>query len=220
VVLLGTGPADAQNYSTSVADQYVKAGDWNHLLAYTQRWTRAEPQSATAWFYLGNTVLHGLNRPADAIAPLRQATALKPDWAEAWFFRGQAETMAGHYADAGPSLEKAIDLFSDNTNYYLTLVDLYELGIEANQPAAVAPVFAYLERRAGAGDAQAQSMLGNIYHDGRGVPPNDATALAWYSKSAAQGHAYAEYALGNGFMLGIGGRPSRFVQVSTAGRQA
>jgi len=120
----------------------------------------------------------------------------------------------------GPSLEKAIDLFSDNTNYYLTLVDLYELGIKANQPAAVAPVFAYLERRAGAGDAQAQSMLGNIYHDGRGVPPNDATAMAWYSKSAAQGHAYAEYALGNGFMLGIGGRPSRFVQVSTAGRQA
>jgi TPR repeat protein len=205
--LLCASPVLAQEYSTAVADQYVKAGDWNRLLAYTQQWTRAEPQSPMAWFYLGNTILNGLNRPADSIAPLRQTTVLKPDWAEAWFFRGKAEMLAGHYADAGTSLETAIDLFPDNTNYYLTLVDLYERGIKANQPDAAAPVLAYLVKIAQAGNPQAQSMLGNIYHDGRGVPPNDTTAMQWYAKSAAQGHAYAEYALGNGYMLGIGGLP-------------
>ncbi len=204
-LLLGAAPAGAQAYSTAVANRYVQAHDWNHLYGYAQQWTRAEPRSAMAWFYLGNTILHGFRRPADAIAPLGQATALKPDWAEAWFFRGQAETMAGRYAEAGPSLERAIDLLPNKTKYYLTLVELYERSVKAHQRAAAAPVLAYLEKKARAGDAQAQSMLGNMYHGGRGVPQNDTTAMAWYGKSAAQGHAYAEYSLGNGYMLGIGG---------------
>jgi TPR repeat protein len=206
-LLLGGGSAGAQGYSTAVANKYVQARDWNHLLGYAQGWTRAEPRSATAWFYLGNTLLRGFNRPADAIAPLREAAALKQDWPEAWFFLGQAQAKAGRYAEAAPSLERAIELLPSNTTFYVALADLHDAAVKAHQAAVAAPVLAFLEKRAQAGDAQAQSMLGNIYHDGRGVPQNDTTAMAWYAKSAAQGHAYAEYSLGNGYMLGIGGLP-------------
>jgi TPR repeat protein len=87
----------------------------------------------------------------------------------------------------------------------MALVKVYELGIGAHQQAVVAPVLAYLVKLGQAGDANAQSLLGDMYHDGRGVAKNDMTAMQWYAKSAAQGHAYAEYSLGNGYMLGIGG---------------
>jgi TPR repeat protein len=200
-------PAFAQSYSTEVANRYVQTGDWSHLLTYTQQWTRAEPQSPMAWLYFGNTLLHGFKRPAEAIQSLQRATALKPDWAQAWFFLGQAQAMAGQYPVAGPSLERAIELNPTDTNAYTNLVDVYELDLKGHQQAAAAPIFAYLQKRATGGDATAQSMLGNMYHDGRGVPQNDATAMAWYAKSAAQGHAYAQYSLGNGYMLGIGGLP-------------
>ena len=46
------------------------------------------------------------------------------------------------------------------------------------------------------GNATAQSNLGVMYRDGRGVPQNDVQARFWLRKAADQGHAYARQLLG------------------------
>jgi uncharacterized protein len=46
------------------------------------------------------------------------------------------------------------------------------------------------------GLAPAQSNLGSMYENGRGVAQNDAEALKWYRLAANQGYAIAQYNLG------------------------
>lgn len=53
-----------------------------------------------------------------------------------------------------------------------------------------------LRERAEQGDADAQHSLGFMYLEGRGVPRDDARAVAWYEKAAEQGNAKAQYNLG------------------------
>lgn len=47
--------------------------------------------------------------------------------------------------------------------------------------------------RAEAGDAAAQTLLGEIYSRGLGVPVDPKLAAEWYSKAAAQNDAYAQF---------------------------
>ena len=46
------------------------------------------------------------------------------------------------------------------------------------------------------GYASAQTNLGFMYADGRGVPKDDAKAVKWFRLAAEQGHAQAQYNLG------------------------
>ena len=46
------------------------------------------------------------------------------------------------------------------------------------------------------GDARAQTILGGMYAEGRGVPQDDAKALRWYRKAAKQGAVVAQINLG------------------------
>ena len=43
-----------------------------------------------------------------------------------------------------------------------------------------------------------------MYADGRGVPQDDAEAVAWYRKAAEQGNASAQHNLGVGYAQGLG----------------
>ncbi len=73
--------------------------------------------------------------------------------------------------------------------------DLPELDIpELDSPA--------LGQLAEAGDAEAQTELGDRYEDGRGVVQDYAVALSWFRRAADQGHAPGQAALG--FMYGTG----------------
>jgi TPR repeat protein len=56
--------------------------------------------------------------------------------------------------------------------------------------------------KAEAGDAKAQSILGNVYLDGQGVPQDYAEAIKWYRKAADQGDAEAQYSLGEMYDIG------------------
>ena len=47
-----------------------------------------------------------------------------------------------------------------------------------------------------AGDVNAQTMLGLMYAEGKGVPQDDTKAAAWYRRAAEQGHAGAQFGLG------------------------
>lgn len=55
---------------------------------------------------------------------------------------------------------------------------------------------ALVRPRAEAGDAAAQFGLAQMYEGGQGVAVNDAEAARWYGLAAAQGHAQAQFYLG------------------------
>ena len=59
-----------------------------------------------------------------------------------------------------------------------------------------------LRELAEAGDAEAQTELGERYEHGRGVGQDYAVAVSWFRRAAEQGHARARSALG--FMYGTG----------------
>ena len=46
------------------------------------------------------------------------------------------------------------------------------------------------------GNAEAQSNLGFMYLEGRGVPQDYAESVKWYEKAATQGHANGQFGLG------------------------
>ena len=54
------------------------------------------------------------------------------------------------------------------------------------------------------GNALAQSVLGWMYAQGRGVTQDNAQALAWYRKAADQGNAFAQTALAGMYAQGLG----------------
>jgi hypothetical protein len=54
------------------------------------------------------------------------------------------------------------------------------------------------------GDADAQWQLGLRYHDGEGVPRDDAQAMQWYLRAAEQGNVDAQGALGSYYWAGRG----------------
>ena len=58
--------------------------------------------------------------------------------------------------------------------------------------------------RAEAGEADAQYVVGNRYATGRGLPQDEAEAVAWYRMAAAQGHVPAMLALSGMYSLGRG----------------
>jgi len=58
--------------------------------------------------------------------------------------------------------------------------------------------------QANAGNAYSQWLLGYYYRTGRGVPQDDAQAMAWYRKAADQGYAAAQFNLGNAYDTGQG----------------
>lgn len=54
------------------------------------------------------------------------------------------------------------------------------------------------------GEAAAQSHLGNLHREGRGVAQDDGEAVKWYRKAADQGYGDAQNNLGQMYALGRG----------------
>jgi uncharacterized protein len=63
------------------------------------------------------------------------------------------------------------------------------------------PYSAELVKKAEAGDAVAQWSLGSCYKYGNGVKINKEESLGWYTKSAEQGNAEAQYELRNYYCI-------------------
>lgn len=58
--------------------------------------------------------------------------------------------------------------------------------------------------QAQAGDAEAQTYVGEIYEKGLGLPPDYRTAAAWYTRAAEQKNSRAQINLGNLYEKGLG----------------
>ena len=69
----------------------------------------------------------------------------------------------------------------------------------------------WYRKAADQGVAQSQFNLGIHYHQGKGVPQNDAEAVKWYRKAAEQGNAPAQALLGIAYDSGRG-VPQNYVQ--------
>jgi hypothetical protein len=61
-----------------------------------------------------------------------------------------------------------------------------------------------LQKLAAAGDAEAQWQMGVRYHNGDGVPQDDAQAVPWFLRAAEQGHVTAQATLGAYYWAGRG----------------
>ncbi|MBF0141073.1 MAG: sel1 repeat family protein [Magnetococcales bacterium] len=61
-----------------------------------------------------------------------------------------------------------------------------------------------LHAAAGLGDAKAQVQIGWLYHEGRGVPQNEAEAAKWYLKAAEGGDVGAQMLIALMLALGEG----------------
>ncbi|MGC2420781.1 MAG: tetratricopeptide repeat protein [Candidatus Acidiferrales bacterium] len=104
--------------------------------------------------------------------------------------------------DTGPTeAEKAAaasQLAGDFAAYWYKVLKTVSEGPAA--PGYVASVLQAAEK----GDAVAQKNLGVLYHNGQGVPQNDALAVAWSRKAAEQGNTDAENNLASAYYLGQG----------------
>jgi TPR repeat protein len=58
------------------------------------------------------------------------------------------------------------------------------------------PEFNTLKQKAAQGDKEAQSAIGAMYHEGKGIPKDYKQAVAWFTKAANQGLAIAQTNLG------------------------
>jgi hypothetical protein len=72
--------------------------------------------------------------------------------------------------------------------------------VQTFKPASVDSVIAQAE----AGIAEAQYMLAFCYQSGHGMPRDDAMAIKWYIKAAAQNHMPSQHNLGVIYMQGKG----------------
>ena len=52
-----------------------------------------------------------------------------------------------------------------------------------------------MKKAAEQGNAEAQRILGSMYHDGKGVPKDDKQATYWLKKATAQGDKVAQQLL-------------------------
>ena len=61
-----------------------------------------------------------------------------------------------------------------------------------------------LQRRAEAGDPEAQYLLASLYRSGRGVEQDDGAAYRWMKAAAEKGHAKAQFNLARMYLEGRG----------------
>jgi TPR repeat protein len=110
-------------------------------------------------------------------------------------------------ADLPPGPKK---IFEDATRLYFALLRKVKSGnaswqaLSTSQQKDMAEVQVMVDSAAHQGYADAQNLLGYMYHEGAGVTQDDTEAARWNQKAADQGNAGAQRALGNTYYEGIG----------------
>ena len=80
----------------------------------------------------------------------------------------------------------------------------FDAAVEAYERGDYATALAGLQNYAEQGNALAQSILGLMYANGKGVPKDDAEAVQWFRLAAEQGTALAQFTLGFMYASGQG----------------
>ena len=77
-------------------------------------------------------------------------------------------------------------------------------GVDAYMSGDYATALNELKPLAKKGNAAAQTNLGIMYKEGKGVPQSNKTSVKWFTAAAEQGHAKAQYNLGYMYEFGQG----------------
>lgn len=77
-------------------------------------------------------------------------------------------------------------------------------SVTAINPNTYSAAYKRFYARAMAGDPVAQSNLGQMYFDGRGVPVDHGLAIQWFSKAASKKNTEAQLYLGVAYWYGRG----------------
>ena len=104
------------------------------------------------------------------------------------------------YADAVPSIERAVELDPDNV-LYLEMAAMTHQQLRHHEKA-----FDYTLRGAEAGDIKAMYSVAGMYEHGRGTAASPAGALLWLERSARAGHMSAMDAMARVYRDGLYGQ--------------
>lgn len=80
--------------------------------------------------------------------------------------------------------------------------DMFDEAAEDYNRGDYKLAFQKLQFLADQGDAEVQLTLGYMYRDGKGVAQDDPDAVEWFRKAAKQGHAQAQFELGEFYYVG------------------
>ena len=83
-----------------------------------------------------------------------------------------------------------------NLIHIISAVLLLASSLEASASSCRYEAFNDCMVKAKQGDAYAQTWIGMMYYDGKGVSQDDYRAFDWFTKAAEQGNVDAQYSLG------------------------
>ena len=119
---VASGSSEVQWINRAAALESRK--DWQALQALADRWIKAQPQSASAWFALGEAD-GNLGHDAQAIDAYRQALRINPQDADAWNNLGFSYIGAGQYAQAIEACRQALQINPQNADAWYNLGNAY-----------------------------------------------------------------------------------------------
>lgn len=134
-------------------------------------------------FYLGN------RDEWKAVELYEQRLALEPENGEAWFDHAAALATMWYFADASPSMHRALALEPERELYHRLAVVVFE---QSGEPEAA---FRAHRALAEAGVEIGMYDLARDYHYGRGTAVDGEAAALWYRRAAEAGHVGAMAAL-------------------------
>jgi tetratricopeptide (TPR) repeat protein len=105
-------------YDIPQANEFVRDQDWQGLLRYAQAWTRAEPNTPMAWFYLGATLDRQFKQPEQAAPALEKAVAMQHVWPQAWNALGFVYVELKRFDDSAKAFANAAQQAPENSRYW------------------------------------------------------------------------------------------------------
>jgi tetratricopeptide (TPR) repeat protein len=111
----GASEGDSVHEVKVTVQQLKDAGNWNVLVLYAAKWTRDEPNNATAWndLSIGYSKLHQYN---DALLAATKAAELSPEDASLWRNLGHLNLNLDRLPEAGSAFERALAANSDDAD--------------------------------------------------------------------------------------------------------
>ncbi len=108
----------ATSYDIPHANEFVRNQDWQGLLRYSQDWTRAEPKTPMAWFYLGATLDRQFKQPEQAAPALEKAVAMQRVWPQAWNALGFVYVELKRFDESAKAFSNAAQQAPENPHYW------------------------------------------------------------------------------------------------------
>jgi len=123
--LLAAPSVAAQSYSRDGAARYVRSNNYQGLADYCSAWTRAEPNNADAWGFLGMAYGLHLHQPEKAAVAINRSLKINPNQPSGWNALGTTYIDLKQYDNAVRAEQRAIQLNPNQPTYWNNLAVAY-----------------------------------------------------------------------------------------------